>query len=551
MSANDREHTQLVVREGEANVLTAGAVQQVLPGQTADVDGTDPRYANVRNGIGTDGFDSWVAEPRSPLRRGRTANYVSPQMVGAADLDQYGTWTQVPEYGAVWYPTDVGTDWAPYRNGYWTEVGAWGPTWVDYAPWGYAPFHYGRWAYIGGRWGWCPGAYVARPLWAPALVGWAGGSGWSLSATVGAPVYGWVPLAWGEPYRPWWGRCSNGCWDRYNRPYAVNVAVVRPNSAADALRQLERAGRHHGGVRIGARDRGSRCRRTSSASRAALPRARRCWPARRSCAASLAASRCARPGEARRRPRRRSIRPRARRVAHPAACGATPAAPLPSPCATIRTRPTAPATAPPAPSATRAAFAAQGAAPAYGARGAATVVSPPSGRRRCPRIRRGREQPPASCPATRGEQRVEPRPRPAHDGPSDAADAGGRAGAAVAGVRSARSGSARQQQRRSRRRCRYRSVRRHRQGRPPQMQPATRAGAGSNAGSAGTRGAHGPVVASAPAAAQVQVAPPRGASQAPRKAARRCAARPDAPAPRWATGASSRPAPAGGRRRRA
>ena len=34
----------------------------------------------------------------------------------------------------------------------------WGLTWVDQAPWGYAPFHYGRWAYISGRWGWCPGS---------------------------------------------------------------------------------------------------------------------------------------------------------------------------------------------------------------------------------------------------------------------------------------------------------------------------------------------------------------------------------------------------------
>jgi len=222
---NDREHSELAVREGEANVLTAGAVQQVLPGQTAVVDGAEPRFASVRNGVGTDGFDSWAASRDRRYDRARATNYVSPQMVGAADLDQYGTWSQVPEYGAVWYPSDVGADWAPYRNGYWTEVGAWGPTWVDYAPWGYAPFHYGRWAYVGGRWGWCPGAYVRRPLWAPALVGWAGGSGWSLSASVGTPVFGWVPLAWGEPYRPWWGRCSSGCWDRYNRPYAVNVAL--------------------------------------------------------------------------------------------------------------------------------------------------------------------------------------------------------------------------------------------------------------------------------------------------------------------------------------
>ena len=39
-------------------------------------------------------------------------------MVGAADLDQYGTWSQMPEYGAVWYPNNVPVDWAPYRNGY-------------------------------------------------------------------------------------------------------------------------------------------------------------------------------------------------------------------------------------------------------------------------------------------------------------------------------------------------------------------------------------------------------------------------------------------------
>ena len=227
--SEDRLHTRVVVREGEANVLTQAAVQQVLPGQTAVVAGADARYASVSNGIGSDGFDAWAANRDRRYERGTYANYVSPQMVGAAELDQYGTWSQVPEYGAVWYPTAVEPDWAPYRNGYWADVGAWGPTWVDAAPWGYAPFHYGRWVFVGSRWGWCPGTYVARPLWAPALVGWTGGPGWGVSVSVGGPVFGWVPLAWGEPYRPWWNRCSHGCWDRYNRPYAVNVTRVRPD----------------------------------------------------------------------------------------------------------------------------------------------------------------------------------------------------------------------------------------------------------------------------------------------------------------------------------
>ena len=225
----DREHTYVVVREGEVNVQTASALQQVLPGQSAAIDGPDPQFANVQNGIGVDGFDAWVADRDRYYRASASTNYVSQQMVGAADLAQYGSWSQNPEYGNVWYPNDVAADWAPYRNGYWTDVGGWGPTWVDSAPWGYAPFHYGRWAFIGGRWGWCPGTYVARPLWAPALVAWTGGAGWGISATVGGPVYGWVPLAWGEPFRPWWGRCSAGCWDRFNRPYNVNMAVWRPN----------------------------------------------------------------------------------------------------------------------------------------------------------------------------------------------------------------------------------------------------------------------------------------------------------------------------------
>ncbi len=227
--SDDRLRTILAVREGEGNVLMSAGIQQVLPGQTAEAEGSEPRFAAVRNGVSIDGFDAWVGTRDRRYERNRPNNYVSREMVGWADLDEHGTWAQVPEMGAVWYPTDVAPDWAPYRNGYWAQVGGWGPTWVDYAPWGYAPFHYGRWAFVGGRWGWAPGTYVARPFWAPALVGWTGGAAWSFSVSSGAPVYGWVPLAWGEPYRPWWGRCSHGCWQRYNRPYAVDV-TVRPSA---------------------------------------------------------------------------------------------------------------------------------------------------------------------------------------------------------------------------------------------------------------------------------------------------------------------------------
>ena len=225
----DRQATTVIVREGEALVGLAYGAQQALPGQTVSAIGAAPANADIRNSAGMDGFDTWSANRDRRYERGRSTTYVSRQMVGYAELDEHGAWQTYPEYGAVWFPASVAPGWAPYRDGYWTNVGAWGPTWVDSAPWGYAPFHYGRWAWIGGRWGWCPGGYVARPVWAPALVAWFGGPGWGLSGRGGAPVYGWVPLGWREPYFPSWRGCSVDCWSHHNRPHGVNLAE-RPNA---------------------------------------------------------------------------------------------------------------------------------------------------------------------------------------------------------------------------------------------------------------------------------------------------------------------------------
>lgn len=221
--APDRQTTSLLVREGEASVALANESRQVLPGQSVSVAGADPVISDVRFVQGVDGFDTWSANRDRRYEGLRSSAYVSRQMVGAADLDRYGSWQPTPEYGPVWFPNVVAPDWAPYRDGYWAEIGSWGPTWVDSAPWGYAPFHYGRWAFISGRWGWCPGGYIARPVWAPALVAWYGGPGWGLSVTGGRPLYGWVPLGWREPYYPGWRRCSSNCWARFNRPYGIDV----------------------------------------------------------------------------------------------------------------------------------------------------------------------------------------------------------------------------------------------------------------------------------------------------------------------------------------
>ena len=91
-----------------------------------------------------DDFDRWVDSRDSRYTNSVSRNYVSDETIGYADLDEYGSWSSVPDYGNVWYPTRVSAGWAPYRNGHWSWIDPWGWTWVDNYSWGFAPFHYGR-----------------------------------------------------------------------------------------------------------------------------------------------------------------------------------------------------------------------------------------------------------------------------------------------------------------------------------------------------------------------------------------------------------------------
>ena len=153
-----------------------------------------------------DAFSDWVLAESRAEGDWQVARYVSPEMTGAEDLDRHGRWETAPEWGTVWIPSVVVPNWAPYRFGHWAWTRHWGWTWVDDAPWGFAPFHYGRWVIWGGRWCWVPGSYVHRPVYAPALVGWVGTGGVSVSITLGSraapPRVGWYPLAPREVYVP-------------------------------------------------------------------------------------------------------------------------------------------------------------------------------------------------------------------------------------------------------------------------------------------------------------------------------------------------------------
>ena len=179
-----------------------------------------------------DGFDAWALGRDQREDRSQAARFVPRETVGYQQLDGYGDWRQDPGYGAVWLPRGLPVNWAPYSVGHWSWIAPWGWTWIDDAPWGFAPFHYGRWAQIGPRWAWVPGRLGPRPVYAPALVAFVGGGdagfSWNLSLGSGRPAQpsvGWFPLAPGEAFRPHY-RASPRYVSQVNNTTVINNIVI-------------------------------------------------------------------------------------------------------------------------------------------------------------------------------------------------------------------------------------------------------------------------------------------------------------------------------------
>jgi hypothetical protein len=203
--------TSIRVRDGEGQVTGGGASYSVRSHDDAVFSGTDQLSADVQDlSADYDEFDTWSANRDRRWEHSRSAQYVSQDVVGYEDLDDHGDWRDTPEYGHVWYPRVEVADWAPYHYGHWAYIEPWGYTWVDDQPWGFAPFHYGRWVNVEGRWGWIPsppraeGVVYVRPVYAPALVAFVGGGGFSVGIAVGGGggAVGWFPLGPREVYVP-------------------------------------------------------------------------------------------------------------------------------------------------------------------------------------------------------------------------------------------------------------------------------------------------------------------------------------------------------------
>ncbi len=149
------------------------------------------RYARVYDGRYRN-YDTYLADPSfyDPYRTSLSCQYVTSDIPGLYDLDYYGDWVNLNDYGNCWAPR-VSSGWAPYHSGFWDLNDVWGPTWVASESWGWAPYHYGRWAFVSDRWFWVPEVRT-RPAYCPAPVAFF---------SVGEQI-AWLPLGPREVYVP-------------------------------------------------------------------------------------------------------------------------------------------------------------------------------------------------------------------------------------------------------------------------------------------------------------------------------------------------------------
>ena len=219
--------TIIIARKGEAELTTAQGSVEIHSGEMVTVRGTaEEAQYKTGDAPGSDDWDRWNSERDHKIEDAEAWRHTNNNhyYTGAEDLDTYGHWRNVADYGDVWVPSDAG--FTPYRSGHWVYEPYYGWTWVSSEPWGWAPYHYGRWMYADDEWVWWPGPVwtpvIYRPIWAPAYVsfwGFGGGFGFGFGGGFG---WGWLPIGPCDYFNPWWGYGRN----RFNVVNVTNITNI-------------------------------------------------------------------------------------------------------------------------------------------------------------------------------------------------------------------------------------------------------------------------------------------------------------------------------------
>jgi uncharacterized protein DUF6600 len=214
------------ISKGQVFTLLGATAAQALVSRLAprEAGNTVDEYYRYRYPTRYDGryqnYDAYLEDPfyYDPYRTSLSSQYLSEADIpGVYDLDYYGDWVDVNDYGHCWAPR-VSAGWAPYRSGSWDLDDTWGPSWVSSEPWGWAPYHYGRWANVNQRWLWVPVEVRSRPAYSPATVAFI---------PMGDQI-GWVPLGPREEYVPRY-------YDNFRPRYLASQEVVRVVTAQNTF----------------------------------------------------------------------------------------------------------------------------------------------------------------------------------------------------------------------------------------------------------------------------------------------------------------------------
>ena len=183
---NEDGDTDAIVRKGRIEAANSVFSRTVESGTRLRVrSGGDALYSVARYEE-RDAWDEWN-DRRTVDRRAYASRRYLPSTVyiGAGDLDRYGRWVNVSNYGWGWVPHSVDAHWSPYSVGRWCYRPYFGWTWVSYEPWGWLPYHYGRWYRNSSfGWVWLPGPAFSFNFWSPGLVAFYSGPTW----------VSWIPL---------------------------------------------------------------------------------------------------------------------------------------------------------------------------------------------------------------------------------------------------------------------------------------------------------------------------------------------------------------------
>jgi len=185
----------VIVREGEAQIAPQGSTKSKREKW--------PPCVAIQNLLNTrflppdrDSWDRWNSERDHLIQNADSYRHLNRRYNGSQDLDAYGRWQNMPDYGDVWVPNEP-DGWVPYRDGNWTtSLPTAGPGSATSLGMGAVSLR--SLVPNGNSWAWWPGPTYAgyNPFWAPAYVsffGWGGGFGFGVGYG-GWGGFGWLPI---------------------------------------------------------------------------------------------------------------------------------------------------------------------------------------------------------------------------------------------------------------------------------------------------------------------------------------------------------------------